>query len=671
MRKIKKIHNHFEEEKSILFEAINDFQSGDEDKATVIYKLSKQYCYSMVYHQVSKFIEQDILSGDTKMIVEDVMQELYMEFFKTISRFRNEEPNSFYKWIMVVSNRMVLRYVDKNKMEVLQKERSQEYGDEYDIKAFSDIAEGEEHNPEFVPDSALEKKEFQKLMKKFIKRLPEEQAETIIYHIYGGLKYQEIADIMGVSLVTVKSRTRKAKDSLREMISDYEKKTGTRLRGVAPLPLIGFYLRVYMEHSKMPMSVDFKLFNQIRKTVGQSVSTISRYIEALTEVNGVKELVVGVVVATAVSTGTVGVIQHNQSTTPEPTPIVEEQEEDTKKEEEKEKQEQAPQGVIEHPVEIHTYFIYWDSKTVDVSSYVHEGDYYEDQTYGRIKKWLICEDALLQLPLTRKVVNGTNVYCYDDGIDKYEFVINGTNSYTINGAPYTYDMEVEVIDGKKYINPYHLFQNMFGMTSFSAGGGSGGNFVAMKTKRYQPPTTNVQGQSGGATAPENQSPADALMGSISSQIPPVGGYKNGDSHASSRFQSIADFLRNEKGGASLVLEGTSLNYFDSIYASYNNTDGSWMYLRLAKWYTNTPITEDLENQVYLSLPTTLNMVMGIICGAGGDYGLQLYQKVINLVGEYSYPEKIPTQGQVEEDVPGLTVTLTQSPEGLEIRYFVE
>ena len=472
------------------------------------------------------------------------------------------------------------------------------------------------------------------------------------------------------------------------MISDYEKKTGTRLRGIAPIPLIGFYLRVYAEHSKLPMSVDFKLFNQIRKTVGQSVSTISRYIEALTEVNGVKELVVGVVVATVVSTGTVGVIQHNQPTEPEPTPIVEEQKEDTKKEEEKQEQEQAPQGVIEHPVEIHTYFIYWDSKTIDVSSYVHEGDYYEDPTYGRIRKWLICEDAFLQLPLTRKVVNGNNVYCYDDGTDKYEFVINGTNSYAINGAPYTMDMEVEVIDGKKYINPYHLFNNMFGMTNFIRGGGSGGNFVAIKTTQYQAPSTNNQGQAnsspadqstgqnnhgqtGSITTPGNQSPADAIMGSISNQIPPVGGYQNGDTYVSSRFQSITDFLRNEKGGGSLVVEGTTLNYFNSIYVSYNNADGSWMYLRLAKWYTNTPITEDLENQVYLSLPTTLNMVMGIICGAGGDYGLELYQKVINLVGEYSYPEKIPTQGQVEEDVPGLTVTMTQSPGGLEIRYFAE
>ena len=688
MKKIKKIHNHFQEEKQVLFEAIADLQNGNEDKATLIYKMSKQYSYSIIHRQVSRFVEQDIISGDIKSIVEDVMQELYMEFFKTISQFRNEEPNSFYKWIMVVANRMVLHYVDKNKMEVLQKEQHQEYGDEYDIKAFSELTDEEEHNPVFIPDSALETKEFQKLMKQFIKRLPEEQAQTIIYHIYGGLKYQEIADVMGVSLITVKTRMRKAKDSLREMISGYEKKTGTRLTGIAPIPLIGFYLRVYMEHSKLPMTMDFKLFNQIRKTVGQSVSAVSRYIEALTEVNGVKEIVVGVVVATVVSTGTVGVIQHNQPTEPEPTPIVEEQKEDTKKEEEKQEQEQAPQGVIEHPVEIHTYFIYWDSKTIDVSSYVHEGDYYEDPTYGRIRKWLICEDAFLQLPLTRKVVNGNNVYCYDDGTDKYEFVINGTNSYAINGAPYTMDMEVEVIDGKKYINPYHLFNNMFGMTNFIRGGGSGGNFVAIKTTQYQAPSTNNQGQAnsspadqstgqnnhgqtGSITTPGNQSPADAIMGSISNQIPPVGGYQNGDTYVSSRFQSITDFLRNEKGGGSLVVEGTTLNYFNSIYVSYNNADGSWMYLRLAKWYTNTPITEDLENQVYLSLPTTLNMVMGIICGAGGDYGLELYQKVINLVGEYSYPEKIPTQGQVEEDVPGLTVTMTQSPGGLEIRYFAE
>lgn len=681
MRKIKKIHNHFEEEKSVLFEAINAFQNGDEDKATVIYKLSKQYCYSMIYRQVSKFIEQDILFGDTKAIVEDVMQELYMEFFKTISQFRNEEPNSFYKWIMVVSNRMVLRYVDKNKMEVLQREQSQEYGDEYDVKPFSDIAEDEEHNPEFEPDAALEKKEFQKLMKKFIKRLPKEQAETIMYHIYGGLKYQEIADIMGVSLITVKTRMRKAKDSLREMISGYEQKTGTRLTGIAPIPLIGFYLRVYMEHSKLPMSMDFKLYNQIRKYIDQSVSAISRYIEAINQVDGVKELVVGVVVATVVSTGTVGVIQHNQPTEQEPTPIVEEQKEDTDKEEVKEEKQQE---VIEHPVEIHTYFIYWDSKTIDVSSYVHEGDYYEDPTHGRIRKWLICEDALLQLPLTRKVVNGTNVYCYDDGTDKYEFVINGTNSYTINGAPYTYDMEVEVIDGKKYINPYHLYTNMFGMTNFIKGGGSGGNFVAIKTTQYQPPATQnnqsqanasssnqSSGQTGATNASETQSPADAIMGSISNQTSTVGGYKNGDSYASTNFQLIADVLKNEKGGESLIVEGTSLNYFDSIYVSYDNADGSWMYLRLAKWYTNAKLTDNLEDQVYMSLSSTLCTVMDIIGGDSGDADLELYHKVANLLDEYYYPQNVPTQGVVEENIPGLYVTLTQSSDGLEIRYFAE
>ena len=369
MRKIEKTYNQFEEEKSLLYEAITDFQNGNKEKATIIYKMSKQYCYNIIYRKVLKFVEQGVLSGDTKTIVEDVMQELYMEFFKTVSQFRNEELNSFHKWIMVVANRMVLRYVDKNKMEILQKEQKQKYGEEYDVKTFLGTAGDEESNPEFVPDSALEKKDFQRLMKKFIKKLPEEQAETIMYHIYGGLKYHEIADIMGISLITVKTRMRKAKDSLKVMISDYEKKTGTQLRSVAPLPLIGFYLRVYTKHSKIPMSVDFKLFNQIRKAINQSASVFSRYIESFSAVNGMKEIVVGVVVTAVVGTGTAEMIRHNQPIPPTPNPTVDEQEEGT--EEEKVQQEETKDEPIEHQIENYTYFIYWDSKTVDVSSYLH------------------------------------------------------------------------------------------------------------------------------------------------------------------------------------------------------------------------------------------------------------------------------------------------------------
>jgi len=51
--------------------------------------------------------------------------------------------------------------------------------------------------------------------------------------------------------------------------------------------------------------------------------------------------------------------------------------------------------------------------------------------------------------------------------------------------------------------------------------------------------------------------------------------------------------------------------------------------------------------------------------------MQLYQTVVKLLEQYYHPENVPTQGIVEEDVPGLYVTLTQSPEGLEIRYFAE
>jgi RNA polymerase sigma factor (sigma-70 family) len=189
MKKKVTTHHQFQQEEHVLYQAIKDFQNGNKEKATVIYENSKQYSYNIIYHQITKFISQNIISGDAKTIVEDIMQEVYMEFFDNIEKFRNEEPKSFYKWISVVANRKVLRYVDRNKMEVLQKEQKREF-DEYDISFTMEIADEEENYSEFIPDMVLEEKEFQKLMKKFVKKLPEEQAQTILYHVYGGLKYQ-------------------------------------------------------------------------------------------------------------------------------------------------------------------------------------------------------------------------------------------------------------------------------------------------------------------------------------------------------------------------------------------------------------------------------------------------------------------------------------------------
>ena len=247
----------FQEEDQALFEAIEAYRNGHQEKATVIYEKTKKYTFNILHKEVERFKSQSILTGDAIPITEDVMQDLYIDFFKNIAKFRNEDPRSIYKWISIVSHRMVLAYVDKNKMEVLQFEKDEDYREENDIWDSAEINDSDmESDHEMLPEAALEDKEFRQIIMDFIQSLPEAQAQTILLHFRGGMKYQEIADEMGVSLITVKTRMKKAKDSFEEIINNYEKKTGTKLHSVSILPLLWLLYRMSSESTTVPVAVD-------------------------------------------------------------------------------------------------------------------------------------------------------------------------------------------------------------------------------------------------------------------------------------------------------------------------------------------------------------------------------------------------------------------------------
>lgn len=300
----------FQNEDIALFEAIKEFQQGNEEKATYIYENTKKYAYRMIYQNVSRFKHQGVLTGDESSIAEDVMQELYLDFFKNISKFRNEDPKSFYKWISIVSNRMVLKYVDKNKMEVLQCGQNEDFREDHDLWDATEMSDDDlDQNHETLPEAALEDKEFQRLIMDFVQSLPEVQAQTVIYHFYSGMKYQEIADEMGVSLITVKTRMKKAQESLKEIVTKYEKKTGTKLHSISVLPMLGVLYRLFAESTTVPVAVDAVIASSVATAssvtaVGMG-SAVTAGTTTVTKVIGTKALIA--IVSTAVTIGGVAV----------------------------------------------------------------------------------------------------------------------------------------------------------------------------------------------------------------------------------------------------------------------------------------------------------------------------------------------------------------------------
>lgn len=410
-----------QDEDQILFDAIEAYKNGKKNQATHIYESTKKYTYRIIHQDVERFKSQSLLTGDVNATTEDVMQDLYLNFFNNIDKFRNEDPKSIYKWISIVSHRMVLAYVDKNKMEVLQFEKDEDFREENDIWDSSEISDSDiESNHEMLPEEALEDKEFQQLILDFIQSLPEAQAQTVLLHFRGGMKYQEIADEMGVSLITVKTRMKKAKDSLEEVIAKYEEKTGTKLHSISILPLLWLFYRMSAESTKVPARI------------GTAILTTKGIVFASAKMMLVKKIIG---IAAVVLTLGIGSVIGIQSLLPE-------------------KELHTEQGNQGEQNEEERHYLVWKGKQTDITEYIYKSEYVStpDGTFGGV--CLASDEVLLKMGFEKTIDESQNPsYKYGDLNIIYYM---GTDKFGISSEEgidiYTYGTTFPEKDGICYVD---------------------------------------------------------------------------------------------------------------------------------------------------------------------------------------------------------------------------
>lgn len=151
--------------------------------------------------------------GDSQE-AEDTAQDVFVKAFKSLNKFRFE--SSFYTWLYRIAVNSC-----KNKVKSLwYRFRKNE--------AWTDSSEGspEWSQSEYRSDSygnpaaSLENKELMNALQKAINSLPSDQKSVIILRDIQGLSYEEITDITGFKLGTLKSRLSRARYSLREKLGD-------------------------------------------------------------------------------------------------------------------------------------------------------------------------------------------------------------------------------------------------------------------------------------------------------------------------------------------------------------------------------------------------------------------------------------------------------------------
>ena len=656
-----------------LFQAISDFQNGNKKMATYIYQNTKKYAYSVICRNVSKFKSQNLLMTDVNTATEDIMQELYIEFFQNIEKFKNENDKSFYKWIAIVANRMTLKYVDKNKMEVLQWEQSEEFREEREIGDSVEELENLEENSDFIPESALENKEFKELLLQFVKNLPEEQTQTILYHIYGDMKYQEIADLMEVSLITVKTRMRKAKDSLREMICSYEEKTGTKLRSVAIIPLLMLLLRIQMKQVKIPISTEYHVLKKVYQCIHVAVPTSVNNTCAFLKAIGAKY--VAVVTLSLAVVGGVAFLATQEETIVQKDGNAEEMHVDKEVEEE------------QQPSQEQKHLLIWNGREIDITEYIYETEYYQiaDGTYQGV--YLTTDDVLLEMGFERTIdTEGNPFYTLGDFCISYYM---GTDQFGLGAMgqaeKFAYGISFFEKDGVYYVDS-RLALRILAMDGI-LGQASYGEFtmrVGEEAKEGEQKLTRIERTTLHMTADadvyKSTEASEELLGKVLAatavmKVGEVGDYdqiffKGTIGYVKKNTESIDD--ETDDGTDDTIatipeVEGTYFVYFndepinvnDYIYQGDYYTDPTYGYIR--KWLVNERIIVnmgfsqiDMGDNVLYSTQSLTGKKTEIVIYGNNSYSINGYRRNGELEVEVINGTKYVNPYHLMENVIGMT-----------------
>jgi RNA polymerase sigma-70 factor (ECF subfamily) len=142
----------------------------------------------------------------------DIVQEVFVKAWKNIKRFDSSRA-SFKTWIFTIARNTTTDFLRK-KHSLLFSDMGAG-GDDENINSFAENIPAEE----LLPDLVLQKLEESELLNKTLEKLSLNYKEILVLHYQEEMTFEEIGQILGKPLNTVKSSHRRAIIELRKIIS--------------------------------------------------------------------------------------------------------------------------------------------------------------------------------------------------------------------------------------------------------------------------------------------------------------------------------------------------------------------------------------------------------------------------------------------------------------------
>lgn len=136
---------------------------------------------------------------------EDAAQDVFIKAFRNLSGFKPDA--SVYTWLYRIAVNTCLDRKRKPFFLSLFKSGESEDGGDYDVPS-------EEPSPEKLLESKQISREIQRALNKISPKL----RTVIVLKEFEGLSYEEIGEVLDISLGTVKSRISRAREELKELL---------------------------------------------------------------------------------------------------------------------------------------------------------------------------------------------------------------------------------------------------------------------------------------------------------------------------------------------------------------------------------------------------------------------------------------------------------------------
>lgn len=140
---------------------------------------------------------------------EDVVQEAFIKAYRALPNFRGE--SAFYTWLYRIG-------VNTAKNYLVTQGRRAPTSTSSDVEEAETFSEADGLRDINTPESLMASKQIAETVNSAMQLLPEELRDAITLREIEGLSYDEIAEMMGCPIGTVRSRIFRARESIAEKL---------------------------------------------------------------------------------------------------------------------------------------------------------------------------------------------------------------------------------------------------------------------------------------------------------------------------------------------------------------------------------------------------------------------------------------------------------------------